>query len=375
LKADIVKIIGGEEMRKRKKAISFIAVICLVLFTLAGCNWNKAADTPPPAADTGGSGAAVGDSSAGASEFDGAPTFDLKISHPHPKGSGTDLGYEKLAEMMETYSEGTIKSTVYPAGSLMSTAEAVEAIRNGTADIAQISSGDVATIIPAINLIEIPGSYSQKNTDYVEAVKPVMREIMEPYGIYFLSPQPGTPSWFFSNLKQIKTPADMKGIKVRASGQYGGKAIEAWGGSPVTITLADLTTAMERNTVDVVITPGLGAYSNGWYELEHYITVTDISTLMAMMVMNMDLYNRMTPAQQDAVNRATIDAAQFMYDETVKEVAEGFPVMEAYGNEIYTMTDAENDEFKNALQPMRDAAVAEFGDDAKKLEDVLKTVR
>jgi TRAP-type C4-dicarboxylate transport system substrate-binding protein len=365
-------------MKKWKKQIAFLAVVCLLLAALSGCGGNEA-----PAAAGGSEPAEGGSEAAGGSdavtdagsEFDGAPTFDLKIAHPQPKGSGTDLGYERFAQKMEEYSGGTIKATIYPAGSLVSSAEAVEGLRNGTVDIAQISSGDLATVIPAINMIEIPGSYSQANTDYVEAVKPVMREITEPFGIYFLSPQPGTPSWFLSNTKQIKSAADMVGLKVRASGQYGGKAIEVWGGSPVTLTLADLTTAMERNTVDVVITPGLGAYSNSWYELEHYITVTDVSTLMAMMAMNMDLFNQMTPAQQDAVNKAVIEGAKLMYDETVREVEEGFIVMEEYGNEVYTLTDEENDAFKQVLQAMRDEAVAAFGDDAKKLEDVLATIR
>jgi TRAP-type C4-dicarboxylate transport system substrate-binding protein len=251
----------------------------------------------------------------------------------------------------------------------------VEAVRNGTVDIAQLSSGDVATIIPAINLIEIPGSYSQANTDYVEGVTPALREVMAPYGMHFLYPQPGTPSWLFSNLKQIKSPEDMKGLKVRASGKYGGLAIEQWGGSPVTITLADLTTAMERNTVDVILTPGLGAYSNGWYELEHYITVSDITTLMAMMVMNLDVYKSMTPEQQEAVNTAALEGAMYMYNETMKDVEEGFTVMNEYGNEIYTLTDAENDAFKDSLQPLRDQVIAEVGGEAQKLEDTLKKFR
>jgi TRAP-type C4-dicarboxylate transport system substrate-binding protein len=167
----------------------------------------------------------------------------------------------------------------------------------------------------------------------------------------------------------------MKGLNVRAAGKYGGQAIQAWGGNPVTITLADLTTAMERNTVDVVLTPGLGAYSNGWYELEHYISVSDITTLMAMMTMRQDLWESLTPEQQDAVNRATIEGANLMYDETMREVEEGFTVMGEYGNEIYTLTGAENAAFKDPTQVIRDQIVQEVGEEAQKLEEVLAKFR
>ncbi|MDR1028401.1 MAG: TRAP transporter substrate-binding protein [Clostridiales Family XIII bacterium] len=356
-------------MKKNWKKFLCIAMALCLIFALAACGGgNKDADTDADATDT-------GDTTEASSDFDGAPTFDLKIAHPQPDGSSTDLGYRKFAELMEEYTEGTVKATIYPAGSLVSSAEAVEGLRNGTIDIAQISSGDAATVIPALNLIEVPGSYSQANTDYVEGLAPAMREAMDPYGIHFLYPQPGSPSWLFSNLKQITSPDDTKGLKVRASGKYGGLAIERWGGSPVTITLADLTTAMERNTVDVILTPGLGAYSNGWYELEHFITVSDISTLMAMMTISKSLWDQMTPAQQEAVDRAALDGAMHMYEETLKEMEEGMGVMEAYGNELYTLTDAENALFIDALQPLRDEVVAEVGAEAEKLEAELAKFR
>ena len=361
---------------KNLKRIFSIAIALIMIFAFAACSNNTPAPAPAPApAAPAPAAPAPAGPAASASGFEGAPTFDLKIAHPHPAGSGTDVGYTRFAELMEEYTEGTVKATVFPAGSLITTAEGVDALRNGTVEICQISSGDVATVIPALNLIEIPGSYSQRNTDYVEGIAPVMRETMAPYGIHFLYPQPGTPSWFFSNIDIVKSPADMAGKKVRASGQYGGKAIEIWGGSPVTITLADLTTAMERNTVDIIITPGLGAYSNGWYELEHYISVADISTLMAMMAMSEDTFQKMTPAQQDAVHRAALEGAMAMYEATMKDVEEGFIVMGDYGNEIYTLTDAENLVFKQALDPLRQQVLDDVGAEAENLEAVLKQFR
>ena len=49
-------------------------------------------------------------------------------------------------------------------------------------------------------------------------------------------------------------PADLKGLAIRAAGTYISRAVEAWDGAPAQISLAGLTTALERNTVDTAYT-------------------------------------------------------------------------------------------------------------------------
>lgn len=358
--------------KKWKKSVSIIAVACMLVVSLTACGGNN---SPAPAAPPEDTPAASEEKPATETPASDDQEFNVKIAHPHPAGSATDKGWIKFTELLEEYSGGTIKSEIFPAGSLVSTAEAVEALRNRTVDFAQLSSGDLGTLIPAMNIIEVPGTFKQHGTEYVAGVAPAMRELMSPYGIFYIYAQPGTPSWFFSNKKQIITPEDMQGLTVRASGKYGGQAIEAWGGSPVTITLADLTTAMERNTVDVVITPGLGAYSNGWYELMHYITVTEVTTLMAMMAMSQGLYDEMSPAQQEAVDKAGYEAAIFMYEMTMADVETGNQVMAEYGNSIEVLTDEQNNAFFELAEPLRQSLIAEIGPEAEQLDQAFVDFR
>ena len=360
-------------MKKKllKKSVCIIAILCLLFGTFSACTTPKKDPAPAPAPSDPSAPAESGGTDAPATE---EQTYDLKIAHPHPKGSGTDVGWEKFAELLEEYSDGTIKATIYPGGSLVSSAEGVEAVRSGTVDFAQISSSDLGPLIPAINMIEVPGSYRTDTPDFIEGLAPAMRDAMSPYGIYFLYPQ-GTASWFFSNIGHIKTFNDMKGLRVRAAGKYGALAVERWGGTSITLSLGDLITAMERNTVDVVLGPGVGAVSLGWYELEHYITVTDIITSMAILAMNQNLYDSMSPTQQDAVNKAGLEMAMIMYELTAKEVVDGLATMKEHGNDIYTFTPEENEAFLAPMDDLRAEVIAEFGEEAQKLDDALKKFR
>ena len=359
-------------MKNWRKLTSIAVVMCMVL-VLAACN-SPAAEPPEPAPAPTQTPPAAPEGTA--SEFDGAPTFELKLSHAHPAGSGTDVGFNTLAEKIAEYTEGTVTATVYPGGSLIASNEAVEALRNGTLDVAHISSGDLATMIATLNLLDVPGSYVLTNDDaYYMEFGSVLREIIEPYGIQLLMPMPAVPSWFFSNKLNPRSPSDLQGLTVRSSGKYGGLAVEIWGGSPVTITLADLPTAMERNTVDVVMSPGLGAYSNSWYEIQHHLTVTEINTVMAMMAMSKQVFDQMTPAQQDALYRAAFDGCKAIFDFTMDEINFGMSVMSDYGNQIEELTPEENAVFKESLQPLRDQIVDEVGEEAAKLEAALQKIR
>ena len=357
-----------------KKFLCAFVSICIMV-VLASCNGTTSAPTPEPAPDPTPVSTPAPESETSA--FEGAPTIELKIAHPHPAGSATDKGYNLIATMVAELTEGTVTAQVFPSGSLVSSAEAVEALRNGTIDIAQLTVGDVATVVPAMSLIDVPGSYAQKpgDDDYLLVLGAAIRETMAPSGISVLYPHPAAPSWFFSNKLNPRSPEDLKGLTVRASGKYSGLAVETWGASPVTITLADLPTAMERNTVDVVISPGLGAFANGWYELQHYLTITDFNTAMALSAISQITLDKMTPAQQDALYKAAFDGMWLIGSETDKEMEEGMGVMLDYGNQIEELTVEENKVFKDSMKPLRDQVISEVGEAAAKLEDVLQNFR
>jgi TRAP-type C4-dicarboxylate transport system substrate-binding protein len=54
--------------------------------------------------------------------------------------------------------------------------------------------------------------------------------------------------------KPIKTLADFKGVKMRASGRTQTSALRALGGSPLTLSVAEIEQALSRGTVDAITT-------------------------------------------------------------------------------------------------------------------------
>lgn len=71
----------------------------------------------------------------------------------------------------------------------------------------------------------------------------------------------------------IRSPADLKGKKVRVFSEGQAAAVKAFGGSPVTIAFADVYTAMQHGTVDAVILGFQGVDSQRMYEVSKHVLI------------------------------------------------------------------------------------------------------
>lgn len=93
------------------------------------------------------------------------------------------------------------------------------------------------------------------------------------------------------------------------------------------MSLADLTTALERKTVNSAYT-GISIVGGfKLYEMAPHVTFTTITESYAALIMNMDKWNSLSPSQQAAIERA----AERWKSETFRV---GMEFREQYAKEI-----------------------------------------
>lgn len=362
-------------MRMTKKLVALILSLALVALALSACmNNNGGGNAGSTPASGGGDSQSTADSGGG--DAPSGEVIKLKLAHPQPGGSATDLTYQHFAEKVAEYTNNSVEIEIYPAGSLINSNETMESLSNGTVDLGHLGSGDLSTRIPAMAVWDVPGAFTAgtvDDLDYVWETQEIMNELTESIGIRYLNILPGTANWYLSNKHLIVTPEDMQGLNIRVSGKYTGMAVQAWGGNPVTIALNDLATAMERNTVDVVMSAGLGVAPFKWYELEHFITDSGVCNMIACLGMNLEKFNSMSAEQQEGFLKAADDMAQFCIEKTLADMEETYTLMEDYGNEFYELTPEETKTLIEAAKPAMDAAIEDGGEDAQRLYDILQT--
>ena len=355
----------------KMRILSIILALCMILsLGLTGCGGNDD-PAPAPAPDAGDAGDA-GDAAASTDE-----TFVLKYSFGQPLESTDGRGYQYLAEVLAEESNGTLQMELYPASSLLSNSEVLDALMDGTADMAHATVAYISPVIKELTPLELPGMYrGDRYMDFAYALRDPIDAICNEYGVKVIALLPACNMNLASVDKILATPGDMAGLNIRCAGKWMGEGISAWGGNPVTITLADVPTALERKTVDAVYGgTNTVVYPFKLYELANYISFTALQENLGMITMSMDMWNKLSADQQAAMYRA-VDKFGVYTEQLQLDDAKAYrEALAANGNVVYDLTDEENQVLIDASLALLPQALEVAGEKGQELVDICEQIR
>ncbi len=246
---------------------------------------------------------------------------------------------------IEKMSEGTIKIRLMGPEAIPS-ADAPAAVKRGTVDMASALASFCDALVPASSTIG-RAEYSPMELRNGPAFK-YYREQFAKQGIYYLgaslSSLPQVQTVFYLR-KDIDTLKNMEGLKIASMGGSNRMFIEKLKAVCVPIDFPDYFTSMERGTVDGynIGIPGIQDFS--LTPVTKVMLDEPFSSCGGMMIMNMAKYKKLTPEQQDILNRAMIQAeldGAKMFTETVEKVKKD---ISAAGVKIIRLSPADSKEF------------------------------
>ena len=177
-----------------------------------------------------------------------------RLTSAFPKALDTIFGAaDTFAAKVKEMSGGKFEISVHAAGELVPTAGLVDAVQNGTVEMGHTAPyyyfGKNETF--ALGCAIPFGLNSRQMTAWMyegNGLK-LMREFYAKYNIInFPGGNTGSQmgGWY---RKEIKSLADIKGMKMRIGG-FGGKVLERIGGVPQNIPGGDIYPALEKGTID-----------------------------------------------------------------------------------------------------------------------------
>jgi tripartite ATP-independent transporter DctP family solute receptor len=113
------------------------------------------------------------------------------------------------------------------------------------------------------------------------------------------------PRQFLTNKRAIRTPADAKGLKIRAPElPVVVASLKALGASPVVIAFPELYTALQQGTADGWEGPVNVMYDAKQWEVGKYLSLASWIYNFNYLIANDDVWKKMTPATQTIVRNA-----------------------------------------------------------------------
>jgi tripartite ATP-independent transporter DctP family solute receptor len=270
----------------------------------------------------------------------------LKLAHLNPQEpfeNPTAPIAAVFKNMVEARTNENIKVEIYGAGILGKERESMEQVQQGVIQSYIGSGTGISQFYKFYDITNLPFALNSYSVAYEVYDGPFGKEMAEDIrkktGFKVLGY--GESGGFFqiSNSKRpIKSPADMKGLKIRTmSIPLHMGVIESLGGAPTPIAWAEVYAALQTGVVDGQMNPIPIINTAKLYEVQKYITLTNHLYAPYVWVLTDKWFEALTPAEKEII----LDAAQtaIMSGRGLNRIIEssdkGLPVI-AKKMEVYT---------------------------------------
>ena len=337
---------SDDHERGRKMKRRFLSIVILLFVSMIFLTWatsiSLAADKPKPI----------------------NLTFSVYVPATH---FWAELA-KQWSDEIEKRTNGQIKVTTFPGGSLLKSQNAIDGVISGVADIAHGGIPHLPGRFPLFELMNYPlGAESAKALHYTQ--KDLWKKFhpKEFDEVKLLCLDNCSPSNVWSK-KPIRTVDDFKGLKLRTAGS-GTDAIKALGAIPVAVALSsEVYEMLAKGIVD-----GHASSLNnlvGYHEDEvtHYLTMVPLNCYNFYTVMNKKKWESLPDNIKKIIDDWDDEYQAIAADRWNEEVPEGLAYAKAKGMEIIYFSPEELAKFNAILEPIAGAYVKKV--EAKGIKEI-----
>lgn len=217
-----------------------------------------------------------------------------------------------FADQINKRSNGRVHVVVYPAGTLTAPPSVYDAVVTGIADIGIHTINYTPGRFVAIEVGNIPYQFNNGwvSTHNISAFANhfMPKEVQDTH--FFFAASPGPYAFFAcTRTPPIRTPKDIKGLKVRCSGPVQMNIVKAYGGSPINITMNETAQAASKGVIDAIIAPGETLKGFNFADVTSSITIPGQRFCTSgIAVMNLKKWNSLPQDIQYLFNEVSLDA-------------------------------------------------------------------
>jgi C4-dicarboxylate-binding protein DctP len=292
----------------------------------------------------------------------------IKFSHVVAPDTPKGKAAEKFKALAEERTHGRVRVELYPNSQLYKDKEELEALQLGAVQMLAPSLSKFGPLgIKEFEAFDLP--YIFPSTEALRRVTdgPVGRDLLkklEPKGILGLAYWDNGFSIITSN-KPIRKLEDLKGVKMRIQSS---KVLEATyrhiGALPQIMAFSEVYQALQTGVVDAVETTPSNSYTQKFYEVQKYLTVSDHTYIGYAVVVNKKFWEGLPADIRAALDSAMKDATVYCNEIAEKENEEALAKIKASGDvELIVLSDQEKAEWRKDLLPVHEEMAPRIGKD------------
>lgn len=255
-------------------------------------------------------------------------------------------------------SKGTLQIDMFPGGTLgRNPAQQFKLVQDGVADIAWIVLGYTPGRFDDTDVVALPFLTRNSTEASVVMTRMLQRDAFVGFADLKVLALAATPPLVIHSRVPVKSLADLKGKRVRATGDHLLRVIESVGGVPVQMAGPAIAEGLSRGVVDMTL--------NNWgfvgdfkvNEVTSYHLDMPMGGVAVMIAMRRDKFEALPPQARAAIEKASGEALARrlggMFDEIEKAYEER--IAKSGKNTVVVPTATEIQAWQQAIEPVNDA--------------------
>ena len=284
-----------------------------------------------------------------------ADEIKLRISTPAVESDWHAKMLTVFKDTLEQSAPGQFNVEIHLNATLFKQGTEPTAMQRGNLDMAMISAQDIAKQIPAWSVFT--AGYLIRSPEHQQKVfrgdigKEFYQMVSDQMGIHILDVgYLGTRQLDLRGDKEIKTPADMAGIKLRMPGsdawQFLGTAL---GANPTPMAFGEVYTGLQTGAIDGQDNPLPTDKAAKFYEVTGQIVLTNHLVDAIFLSMANQTWDKLSDEQQKLVTEAAMAATAYNNENRIADEAQLVQFFKDQGLKVYS---PDVDAFRSHVQEM-----------------------
>jgi tripartite ATP-independent transporter DctP family solute receptor len=297
----------------------------------------------------------------------------FKAVDTHPAGYPTVVAVEMFGKKLDTATNGRLKVQMFPGAVLGQEKEAVEQTQIGAIQFARISLGVIGPVVPDVNVFNMPFvfrdvAHMRKVIDGAVGDDLLAKVTASPAKLVALAWMDGGSRSLYTK-KPVRSPADLKGQKIRMMGNpLFVDTMNAMGGNGISMAYGEVFSALQTGVIDGAENNPPSMFTSNHYSAgAKYYSQTNHLIIPEILVMTKVAWDKLTPADQALVKKLGREAQadqRVLWDKSVEEYS---AKLKAAGVEFINI---DNKPFYDATAPVRAKYGADYADLLKRIAAV-----
>ncbi|MGC3963465.1 MAG: C4-dicarboxylate TRAP transporter substrate-binding protein [Rhodocyclaceae bacterium] len=245
-----------------------------------------------------------------------ASKFAIKVAYENNPGEPIDKAMNEWARLFKERTKGEGELLLYPSSQLGSKKDVMEQMKMGAAMVTLTDGAFFADYVPDFAIMM--GPYLGK--DYTDVIKlsnspwfAGMSQQLDKKGFHIIA-----ANWLYGSRhmvtkKPVRTPADLKGMKIRVpNARIQIEAMKAMGATPTPMPLAEVYPALTTGVIDGAENPIPVLYGQKHHEPAKYLILTGHLDNVTNLTISQKYFERLPADVKKALAETCLQAGDYM---------------------------------------------------------------